>query len=126
MTTKQDSGEGSYADFVIEVSGNFVTIPILQPEQQITSDYIKALDKAINSDGCTGVKDYFRDCCVVHDLGYRYRIDPWGRFIERSQVDAGLRTCIQSKSKFGRFSPISWIRWAGVRIFGRFLYKPKN
>ena len=102
-----------------------IDIPILLPNQPITTDYITELDKTIKSDGCTGVKDFYRDCCVIHDLAYRYAINPWGASVSRSQADAGLRACIQSKSLLGAFSPVSWVRWAGVRIFGRFHYKPK-
>lgn len=125
-TTKSAAGIGLYSAVIVtEDSGISVTIPILSPGQPITSDYIKSLDSAINTDGCTGVRDFYRECCVIHDLGYRYRIDPWGRVIGRADVDAGLRACIQAKSWLGKLSPVSWIRWSGVRIFGRYFYHPR-
>ena len=100
------------------------TIPVLDAGQPLTKEYVKLLDSAIKSDGCTGVKDYYRDCCVIHDLAYRGAVDPWGVSITRAQADTNLRLCIQSKSRLGVFSPLSWVRYAGVSVFGRFFYKP--
>ena len=122
MTTPLSKSEPFFATTVIEVSGISKTIPILSPEQQITSDYIRTLNQAIESDGCTGVKDYYKDCCIIHDLGYRWHIDPWGRKVTRAEVDEAFRLCIQSRSKLGRFSPISWARWSVVRLIGPLFY----
>ena len=126
MTTEPFKFARSFAVTVIEVSGISKTIPILSPEQRITFAYIKALNQAIKSDGCTGVKDYYKDCCIIHDLGYRWHIDPWGRKVTRAQVDEAFRLCIQDRSKLGKFSPISWARWSAVRLVGRFFYTEDN
>jgi hypothetical protein len=101
-------------------------IPLLEEDEEITPEYIKNLNEAISSDGCTGVVDWYKDCCIVHDLGYRYHVDPWGNVVTRSQVDANFRKCIQNKSKLKKFSPVSWLRWSAVRLLGRFFYKPKG
>lgn len=101
-----------------------VNIPFLEENEPLTPEYVNALEKAIKSDGCTGVAEFHHKCCVVHDLGYRYHVDHTGKPATRSEVDAAFRRCMQQDSKFGRFDPISWVRWAGVRVFGRFFYKP--
>ncbi len=99
-------------------------IPLLAKGEAITPAYIAALSSAIASDGCTMVSEIAHHCCVVHDLGYRYAIDPWGRTIDRRTTDANFRKCIQAASPLGKFSPTSWVRWLGVRVFGRFVYHP--
>lgn len=99
-----------------------VEVPLLEAGTPVTKEYAALLATAIKSDGCTGVPEFHHNCCVVHDLGYRFQIDPWGQAVSRAQVDAALRRCHQAESVFGRFSPMSWWRWAGVRIVGRFLW----
>jgi hypothetical protein len=108
-----------------------IFIPILGEGEPLTDDYISVLDGALRSDGCTGVKDWHRPCCVVHDLACEHHLDPWGRVITRAAGDVGLRRCIQSRShvsipywpgkrltvNLGRLSPMSWWRWAGVRSY---------
>lgn len=80
----------------------------------------------INSDGCTGVADFYLDACLEHD--YHYRTHRWldGRPIFRSEADERFRRVIQSRSPFGRISPLSWWRWAGVRILGRHAWNANN
>lgn len=76
----------------------------------------------LNSDGCTWVADFFLDCCLEHDIAYRTGCDVDGNPTTRAETDARFRRCIQSRSKLGRFSPMSWWRWAGVRVLGRKLW----
>lgn len=97
-------------------------IPYLKEGEEPSSDYAEKLSKAINSDGCTGVAEIHHNCCVYHDLGYRYGFDIYHRPVSRAEVDMNFRRCMQQDSKLGRFDPVSWVRWAGVRIFGRFFY----
>lgn len=87
----------------------------------------------LNSDGCTVVSELYHWCCLEHDLGYRWEFDPRVYFetgekvpIKRSEVDHRFRECIQSKSPLHKFSPVSWIRWIGVRVGGFFLWKKKG
>lgn len=98
-------------------------------------DWIKAEAKAIDSDGCSGVSDIYLNCCLEHDLGYWYGKIPasaYANYLQdvdeywegatitsRSEVDKTFRQCIQSRSKVGRWSPVSWVRWVGVRLFGK-------
>lgn len=75
------------------------------------------------SDGCTLVTQLYQDCCFEHDHAYRTGTDLAGNKVSRSEADATFRRCIQSRSKLGKFSPISWVRWIGVRIGGRFMWR---
>lgn len=77
----------------------------------------KAAD--LKSDGCSFVADIYVDCCYEHDCAYRTGTRMDGTPITRREADARFRQCIQKHSVFGRFSPLSWWRWAGVRLFGR-------
>lgn len=74
--------------------------------------------KREGSDGCTGVADIYVEACYEHDHHYQYGKTLYGDPITRAQADARFRQVIQSRSKAGRFSPMSWWRWAGVRLFG--------
>lgn len=100
-------------------SKGIVGIPLLKAGESVSKAYIAELDKAISSDGCTDVPDFYCHCCIIHDLGYRYEIDPWGQPVTKAEVDRSLRLCMQKSSPLGKFSPISWIYWLGVRLFGR-------
>jgi len=78
-----------------------------------------ALAQVLESDGCTGVPDWYLPACHEHDIAYRTGMDPLGRLISRAEADRRLRDAIQARSPFGRLSPMSWWRWAAVRAFGR-------
>ena len=71
-----------------------------------------------DSDGCSGVGDLYADCCFEHDHAYRTGRDVYLAPTTRAAADAALRRCIQAHSLLGRFDPLSWWRWAGVRLFG--------
>jgi hypothetical protein len=75
-----------------------------------------------NSDGCTGVKDIYVECCWEHDFHFRYGHTLDGDPITFKESNAQFRRCIQSRSKLGRFSPLSWIRWAGVTLGGKHIW----
>lgn len=83
--------------------------------------------KELGSDGCTIVSEYCHDCCLEHDIAYRTGRDVDGQPVTRNHADAEFRRCIQSRSKLKKCSPVSWFRWAFVRI-GRpfFHYGPKE
>lgn len=84
---------------------------------------IRAKAKELNADGCTGVSELYRECCLLHDVYYRLGKDLEGHTVTRAEADRALRLCIQSRSPFGKFSPISWVRWAGTRVFGGLVQK---
>ena len=72
-----------------------------------------------NSDGCTGVKDIYIHACWEHDFHYRYAVTLFGEPITFNEANARFRQVIQGSSKLKWFSPISWIRFAGVKMFGK-------
>lgn len=83
-----------------------------------------AIDKVVEDqwkpNGCTGVPDIWVECCNEHDVDYYEGI------LTRAEADAKFRRCMQAKSIFGRWSPMAFWRWCGVRMFGRFFHKPKG
>ena len=99
---------------------------LLLTEGYSCEDYwidIRIVANALKSDGCSHVVDIYKDCCLEHDVHYRTgkRLDDVP--ITRAQADAQLRRCIQSRSIFGKASPISWTRWLGVRLGGWWAWK---
>lgn len=93
-------------------------IPIIPPNNPPTTEYLLALKDAIKSDGCSGVPDIYGDCCIIHDLCYRFGIDVYGNKVKKITSDEILRKCMQGKARLGRFSPVSWMYWLGVKWFG--------
>ena len=100
-------------------------IPILRTGKKPCKKYVYALEVALRSDGCTAVSEVYHDACVIHDLGYKLGIDPWGHPITKKDTDTNFRKCMQSKSVFGKLSPMSWWRWLAVSTFGGKFY-PKT
>lgn len=85
-----------------------------------------------HSDGCTGVLDIHVHCCWQHDYCYQTGTDPREAFmgrrvrLNRQQSDDLFRGCNQCESPFGRFSLLSWWRWAVLREIGWVFYHPKQ
>lgn len=106
--------------------------PIFDPDKD--ADYLTWLTAwaKVHSDGCTGVLDIHVHCCWQHDYCYQTATDPREAFrgrtvkLNRQQADTLFRECNQSEDIFGRFSALSWWRWAALRAFGRFFYHPKS
>lgn len=95
----------------------------------LTSNYwcrVKRRARELDSDGCTLVSDIFILACWEHDIHWRLGATLYGTPISMSQANRRFRLVIQRFSRFGRFSPVSWIRWAGVSIRAIFPYQPKQ
>jgi hypothetical protein len=75
--------------------------------------------KNYGSDGCSGVKDFYIQSCWEHDFHFRYAKTLFGDPITFNEANERFRQAIQMRSRWGRFSPMSWWRWIGVRAFGR-------
>jgi len=73
----------------------------------------------LNSDGCSGVPDFYLDCCLEHDIAYRTGKTITGRTQTREEADLCLRECIQARSLFGKWSPMSWWRYWAVRLLAK-------
>jgi hypothetical protein len=96
-------------------------------------DWIKVEALKINSDGCSRVIDFRKECCYLHDLAYYYGRDPkdaykrylldedyWAKAdrISRKQADQCIKQCYHDKSPFNGLSPFVWTRYIGVRLGG--------
>ena len=75
----------------------------------------------LKSDGCTFVSDIFLEACYEHDIHWRTGKTLEGLAITVAQANTRFRLVIQHRSRFGRYSPIAWIRWTGVLIGSKFL-----
>jgi hypothetical protein len=73
---------------------------------------------AVDTDGCSGVADWLKWTCWEHDYHYRRHRMIFGRPLTRAEADKIFRVRIQQGSGFGVLSPIAWLRWLGVRLFG--------
>lgn len=84
--------------------------------RKFTDEDIEKIALFVESDGCTGVIDFYYSICVIHDFYYRTHCDFYGNPISKADADRiGLRDGIRSKSWLGRFSPMAWWRWQGVK-----------
>lgn len=82
-------------------------------------DRVKLVAEKLNADGCSGVPDlWFRLCCYDHDICYRTGKTAEDEPITRWEADKRFRQCMTTVSPVGRASPVSWLYWVGVRIFG--------
>lgn len=87
--------------------------------RKLTKYDIAKISLFVASDGCSGVPDFYLDCCIIHDWFYRTHRDLDGTPITRAEADRRLKKCIQSESMFGAFSPMAWWRYHAVKRFGK-------
>lgn len=80
----------------------------------------------LGANGCSGVPDFHRDCCLEHDIHYRDQRTLGGVSLTRADADARFRYCLQSRSPLGAMSPMAWWRWAGVRLLGWLAWKARK
>jgi hypothetical protein len=83
--------------------------------------HVRAIAKEMKSDGCTLVRDFHKDSCLEHDIHWRTGETIFGATITTKQANERFRRVIQSRSPLGRFSPMSWVRFAGVLIGAHFI-----
>jgi len=79
---------------------------------------VRRVAAELEADGCTGVPDFYLLACLEHDIHYRTHRTLDGLRINRRQADMRLRRVIQTLSSLGRMSPMSWWRWAALRLIG--------
>ena len=66
----------------------------------------------IQSDGCSGVPDFYIDGCLEHDIHYSTHLDLYTNSqINQEYADMCLKWYIQYHSILGRLSPIAWWRY---------------
>jgi hypothetical protein len=93
----------------------------MSPKERAERRYWERVrDKAaeLGTDGCTFATGAFVDCCLEHDLHWRLGTTLDGKPITKREADARFRACMQSRSRFGFFSPVAWWRWSAVRLRG--------
>jgi hypothetical protein len=97
-------------------------------------DWVVQEARKVRTDGCSHVADVHVECCYEHDLAYRTGRCPRSAFnvgwanaigITKESADARFRSCIQRRSILGKWSPMSWWRWAGVSVFGEMSSRPE-
>mgnify|MGYP001579824009 FL=1 len=102
-------------------------------------EFVREEAAKIGSDGCSVVSELFHDACLQHDLAYWYAKDPKSAYAEmllgiedcwveadpitRKEADAQFKQAIRAKSAFGKWSFIALVRWAGVRLGGRWAWR---
>ena len=74
--------------------------------------------KLLKADGCSWVIDFFIESCLEHDIHYRTHRWMDGSPITKEEADLRFRDVIRSRSYLGWLSPMAWIRWKGVDLFG--------
>lgn len=82
---------------------------------------VRARAAALGSDGCTGVPDWHRDCCLEHDVHERTGMDIHGQAISPAESDARFHECLRQRSPFSWWSPLAWAYWGGVRLWRRYV-----
>ncbi len=91
-------------------------------ENKVYWDLVRWWATTYKSDGCSGVPDFYLEACQEHDLHYRYAQTLYGEPLTFEDANARFRKVIQMKSKLRWFSPLSWIRFAGVKFFGKHIW----
>ena len=82
---------------------------------------VRFMAARLDSDGCTGVPEFYQEACLEHDCHWRLGETLWGDTITTAEANTRFRRVIQSRSRLGRFSPLSWWRWVGVTLGGKVL-----
>ena len=82
------------------------------------SDYAE-IGEFVATDGCSGVPDFYLNCCIIHDFYYRTHRNLNATRITKGTADKRLRDCIMRGSVFRSLSPMAWWRYWGVRGFGK-------
>jgi hypothetical protein len=74
-------------------------------------------------DGCSLATGLRKECCAEHDFHYRYHRRLDGQFISRAEADLRFLRCLQRRGWVGWWSPVAWIRYGAVRVFGERSWK---
>lgn len=88
------------------------------PTDRAYWDAIKLKALSLQSDGCSGVPDFYQEVCYEHDVHYRTHRFLDGRPITKEVADLLLNVGIKDRSLFGAWSPMAWWRWKAVRWWG--------
>lgn len=116
-------------DFLMDLSTN--------NSDEFSRQDIALIRRYVDSDGCTGVIDFYKDECVKHDFKYRTKHNFKGQLITRAEADADFRKDIITASRrrlprktswktwsnpinwWHYTCPLAWWRWVGVRLLAK-------
>lgn len=87
---------------------------------------IRLAARAINSDGCTGVPDFYLIVCLRHDVHYSTGKTIGGDPITRDWADRHFRSGIRHLSILHKWSPMAAWRYAAVRKMGKKHWKSNS
>jgi hypothetical protein len=87
---------------------------------------VRSRAQELKADGCSGVPDWMVWTCLEHDVHYRTHKTLNGTPITKTTSDYVFRVRIQQGSALGRFSPVSWWRWLGVKYLGKKAWEEFN
>lgn len=87
---------------------------------------VREIAEAEGFDGCTGVPDFYLPACDEHDYHYKYHVTLYGDSINQEEADDRFKLVIQDLSPFKVRSPMSWWRWAALRVVGGFAWKTRT
>lgn len=91
-----------------------------------TGEYVTKVRQAalaLGSDGCSWAFEIYPDACREHDVHYRLHRTLQGMTLDRAQADYIFRERVQQLSFFGGASPMSWWRYAILRVLGGFAWR---
>ena len=99
------------------------------------TEWVRKEAARIKSDGCTKVPDFYKDCCLLHDICYHFAKDPFKAYalyeagevnywhlapsIDQAKADTYLKDCIREKAWCGRLSPMALWRYHVLRRLGK-------
>lgn len=90
-------------------------IPPRDDEYWVT---VRSRARELESDGCTGVPDFYLEACLEHDIHWRTGHTLRGGRLTTRQANLRFRLVMQDRSPLGFLSPMSWWRWVVVSIVG--------
>ena len=106
-------------DIPLEELLKFTSSLSTQNWKQFTEDDIARIGLFIATDGCSGVPDFYLDCCIIHDWFYRTHRDFNGNPVSKSFADKVFLNCIRKESWLGKASPMALWRYWAVKKFGK-------
>jgi hypothetical protein len=83
--------------------------------------HVRFIAAKMGSDGCTCVTETFVEACYEHDIHWRTGRTINGDTITTAQANRRFKRVMQSRSRFGRFSPMAHWRYLGVTIGQHFI-----
>ena len=81
---------------------------------------IRLWAKELKSDGCSFATEAFKEACLEHDCHWWTGETLWGTAVSIQAANDRFRAVMRSRSRFGKYSPMAFWRWAAVSVRGVF------